>query len=94
MKPGKVLWSKERNGFWWDEMVMNTFSENDWIENFRVSRTTFIYLCNEIRTEIEKKDTVMRKACTVEKRVGVTIWFLSTGVTLEQSVIFLVFLNH
>ena len=60
-------------------MVMNTFSENDWIENFRVSRTTFIYLCNEIRTEIEKKDTVMRKACTVENRVGVTIWFLSTG---------------
>lgn len=55
IKPGKVLWSKERSGVWWDEMVMNAFSESDWIDNFRVSRTTFIYLCNKIRTEIQKK---------------------------------------
>lgn len=79
MKPGKVLWSKEWSGFWWDETVMKTFSDNDWLDNFRVSHTTFIYICNKIRSEIQKDDTVMRKACTVEKRVGVTLWFLSSG---------------
>ena len=44
MKPGKVLWSKERSGFWWDETVMKTFSDNDWLDNFRVSHTIYIHL--------------------------------------------------
>ena len=79
MKPSKVLWSKERSGIWWEETVLKAFVDKDWIENFRMSRSTFMYLCNEIREEIQKNDTVMRKACSVEKRVGISLWFLSCG---------------
>lgn len=30
--------------------------------------------------EIKKSDTVMRKSCLVEKRVGIALWFLSFGI--------------
>ena len=28
--------------------MMETFTDNDWIENFRVSKDTFLYLCMNI----------------------------------------------
>ena len=71
MKQSKLLWSKERSRVWWEETILKTFADKDWIENFCMSHSTFIYLCNEVREEIKKDDTVMRKACSVEKRVGI-----------------------
>ena len=41
-----------------------------------MSHSTFIYLRNEVREEIKKDDTVMRKA---DKRVGLALWYLSSG---------------
>lgn len=55
------------------------FMPYDWLENFRMSNATFLYICNELRSMIEKNDTNMRKAIPVEQRVALTIWFLSTG---------------
>ena len=49
-------------------------------ENFRMSNATFLYLCNELRSPIEKSDTIMRKAIPVEQRVALTLWFLSTTI--------------
>lgn len=43
-----------------------------------MSKATFQYLCSQLRTEIAKKDTRLRKAITVEHRVAVTLWCLAT----------------
>ena len=67
-----------RSGHWWNHIVMETFSNNDWMENFRVSKQTFLYLCNELRSLISRQDTRMRKAIKVEKRVAITLWCLAT----------------
>jgi len=37
-----------------------------------------LYLCSEVRSAIEREDTTMRKAITVEKRVAITLWCLAT----------------
>ena len=37
-----------------------------------------MYLCHELRNEIKKEDTIFRTAITVEKRVAITLWRLST----------------
>ena len=58
---------------------MCTFTASDWLENFRMSHATFLYVCSEIRSSVEKSDTVMRNAIPVEQRVALTLWFLSTG---------------
>ena len=49
-----------------------------WIENFRVSRETFLFICEQLRPKIAKMDTTFRKALPVEERVAVTLWFLAT----------------
>ena len=77
--PIRSIWMKERSSYWWDHVVSSTFSSHDWLENFRMSQATFLYVCNEIRPVIEKEDTVMRKAIPVEQRVALTLWFLATN---------------
>ena len=61
---------KERSSYWWDHVVNSTFSAHDWLEKFRMSQATFLYVCNEIRPVIKKEDTVMRTAIPVEQRVA------------------------
>ena len=75
----RTLWAKERSSYWWDHIVKHTFSCHDWLENFRMSEATFLFLCNELRSNIEKTDTVMRDAIAVERRVALTLWFLATN---------------
>ena len=61
--PTKSLWRKERSSYWWDHVVNNTFSAHDWLENFRMSQATFLYVCSEIRPLIEKEDTMIDENC-------------------------------
>ena len=59
--------------------MKSTFTHKDWMENFRMSQSTFAYLCDELRSSIEKKDTEMRKAIPTDMRIAMTLWFLATG---------------
>jgi len=54
----RVVWAKERSTYWWERIVNSTFTPNDWLENFRLSHNTFVYLCNELRQAIEKENTI------------------------------------
>ena len=76
----RSLWAKERSTHWWDTIVNGTFSDADWLENFRMSRQTFAYLCNELRPRLSRSDTNLRKAIAVEHRVAIAIWSLATNV--------------
>ena len=75
----RSLWVKERSTCWWEEIVGGTFTPQDWLDNFRMSHQTFLYLCNKLRSSIERTDTVMRRAVSVERRVALTLWFLATN---------------
>lgn len=77
--PAKALWSKDRSSNWWDYVVNSCSTPEDWLAEFRVSQATFVYLCDQLRSSISKSDTVMRKAVSTEKRLAITLWFLSTG---------------
>ena len=55
---------------------MEEFTESDWLENFRMGRHTFIYVCSQLRPYIKRKITIMREPKSEEKRVAVTIWCL------------------
>ena len=69
-----------RSTHWWDDIVLHTFSSQVWLENFRMSRTTFMYLCRQLSPTIRRADTVMRRSISVEKRVAITLWCLATQV--------------
>ena len=57
---------------------MQTFTAADWIANYRVSKETYLYICDKLRPIIQRQDTRMRHAITVEQRVAVTLWCLAT----------------
>ena len=58
--------------------MLKTFTERDWIENFRMSKQTIHYLCDQIRAEIFCENTNYRLAIPVEKRVAIALWCLAT----------------
>ena len=45
---------------WWDSFVNGTVVAEEWKENFRMSKSTFLKLCDELRPHITRHDTVMR----------------------------------
>ncbi len=78
--PVRSAWVKERSSYWWEKVANSTFTPPcDWLEDFRMCHATFVYLCNELRSSVEKSDTVMRRAIPVEQRVALTLWFLCTN---------------
>ena len=36
----------------WSNVALQAFTKRDWIENFRMSMTTFHYICDELRPEL------------------------------------------
>ena len=71
---------RPRSSQWWEDVVLQTFREHDWIENFRVSKDTFQYLCDQLRPVIEKQNTNMRECISLKRRVAITLWVLATTV--------------
>ena len=57
---------------------METFGPHDWVENFRMKKETFVYLCNKVRPMIFWQSTRFRQAISVERRVAITLWCLAT----------------
>uniref|UniRef100_A0A8C8R4N1 DDE Tnp4 domain-containing protein n=1 Tax=Pelusios castaneus TaxID=367368 RepID=A0A8C8R4N1_9SAUR len=48
------------------------------VQNFRMRKATFLELCSELAPALRRKDTNMRSALTVEKRVAIAVWKMAT----------------
>lgn len=74
------IWTRERSSVWWERIVLGEFSEEDWQQNFRVRKHTFDHICDQLRPRLNRRNTHMRRAIQVEKRVGVALWWLAIFV--------------
>ena len=74
----RMIWSKDRSSEWWDRVVSH-FTREEWKENFSMEPSIFRYLCNEVSTTLNRRNTVMRDAISVERRVVMTLWRLATN---------------
>ncbi|ESO85544.1 hypothetical protein LOTGIDRAFT_155030 [Lottia gigantea] len=72
------LWSRDHPDQWWKN-AYRSYDDTQFIENFRLTRLTFVGLCNLLRADIEKQDTNMRSSISVERRIGVLLWVLGTN---------------
>ena len=68
----RTLWVKKRNQNFWYETMCNYLDDDDWIENIRMSKDAFNYLCQELSPFISKEDMNFRKCIPVKVRVAVT----------------------
>ena len=66
-----------RTTVWWNGFAKGIVLEEEWKENFRMSRVNFLKLCNELRVYIERRTTIMRAPVDVERQVALTLYYLS-----------------
>ena len=66
-----------RTSLWWENVKNNLTVVEEWQENFRMSRQTFLKLCNELRPHLTKRETIMRKPLDVETQVALTLYYLA-----------------
>ena len=76
----RTIWVKHRSDQWWKDVQSGKYGEEWWRENLRMSEHTFHILCSELRPHIQKMNTVLRDAVSVERRVAVAVWKLATNV--------------
>uniref|UniRef100_A0A8C8SFE4 DDE Tnp4 domain-containing protein n=1 Tax=Pelusios castaneus TaxID=367368 RepID=A0A8C8SFE4_9SAUR len=74
----RQCWARETNTDWWDRIAMTQWDDEQWLQNFRMRKGTFLELCKELSPALRRKDTTMRPALTVEKRVAIALWKLAT----------------
>ncbi|KAM7165966.1 uncharacterized protein RBU57_007013 [Macrochelys suwanniensis] len=72
------FWARETSTEWWDHIVMQVWDDEQWVQNFRMRKATFMGLCEELAPALRCKDTRLRAALTVEKQVAIAIWKLAT----------------
>ncbi|CAN4096485.1 unnamed protein product [Withania somnifera] len=78
------LWVKNRSNAWWEQCNRPDFPEVEFKKAFRMGKTTFDFICNELESVVTKKDTMLRLAIPVRQRVAVCIWRLATGAPLRE----------
>lgn len=63
---------------WWN-VIVPSFTNAQWVENFSMSEETFNYLCIKLRPAMEVKDNTFRRYVPLMNRVAIALWKLATG---------------
>ncbi|GFR15236.1 protein ALP1-like [Trichonephila clavata] len=76
------MWTKVRWSAWWERIVLESWDDDDFKENFRVSRRTFHHICEQLTPMIRKK-FMIRRPISVKRRVAVTLVKLGSSGELR-----------
>ena len=68
----------------WEETVSQWKDDTLWLENFRLSKESFLFICRKLNDTLKRKDTRFRKSITVKKRLAICFWHLATGDDLRS----------
>ena len=74
----RSIWMKYRSTSFFTDVVAN-WGDREWKQNFRISRTTFRFLCRELAPYLSRS-SVVRESLPLELRVAVCLWRLGTNV--------------
>ena len=74
----RAIWMKPRNNSFLTDVV-KSWTDSEFKQNFRVSRTTYAFLCRELQDHLQRQ-CVVRDPLSVEQRVAISLWRLGTNV--------------
>ncbi|CAI5464413.1 unnamed protein product [Closterium sp. Yama58-4] len=77
------LWTRPRSRAWWEECIDPNYPPETFRKTFRMSRETFMELCDILGPLIVKRSTRIREAIPVDIRIGAAIWRLATAEPLH-----------
>ena len=84
-KPQKHWIRPGRKNDWWLSFKYNKVTPRDWHENFRMSRESFLVLCQQLEEHLIKRNTRFRKAVSVQEQVALTLYYLSDEGRLRKT---------
>lgn len=73
------VWKKPRLGMWFETEVMNWWEDDRWVENFRMTKTSFHKLCNLVKDKMTPKLHAVRKPIPLEARLATRLYHLASS---------------
>ncbi|XP_061586881.1 uncharacterized protein LOC133451756 [Cololabis saira] len=67
-----------RSKDWWERVVLKEFSDEEWKENFRMSRRTFDKLCGLMSCVLKPEDVTVRAPVPLQMRVAIVLYKLAS----------------
>lgn len=74
-----MTWVNPRSQDWW-QLIQTSWTDRDWLKNFRMRRDTFRTLCNILEPYLSRQHTRYRRPHSVEIRVAICLWRLATNL--------------
>ena len=78
----RSVWSLKKNGEWWS-LIVPSMNARQFKENFRVERSTFSKLVQQLDPYLRREDTILRPAIPVDKRVACALYALGSTSELR-----------
>ena len=73
-----------RANIWWENFINDKVVDDEWKENFRLSKPNFMKLCDQVRPYIEKETTRFRKSLSVETQVAITLYYIADEGRMQK----------
>lgn len=74
----RAAWMRQRRQDWWDRIVATNFNDNDWRENFRMSRHNFCLLVAAVAPFVSPCENYVRAPVPLGKRVATALYKLAS----------------
>ena len=74
----RSIWMRRQSQEWWDRDVAG-YTEQEFFQNFRMSRNTFHHICQHLSPRLSTGDTSFRRSISLRKRVGLGLYWVATG---------------
>ncbi|CAF3863201.1 unnamed protein product [Rotaria sordida] len=78
----RTIWSYSKSGYWWSNIVP-MMNDKQFKNNFRIQRSTFKEILHQVGPYLKKKDTVLRPAIPVDKRLACALYLLGSTCELR-----------
>ena len=75
----ETIWENQRSREWWTDIVKGTFSDNQWMENFRITKATYEILCDDLRPSFPDQARSIREPLQLDHRVAIAVYWMASS---------------
>lgn len=75
----RSVWAVERSSHWWSRVVLQTYTDRQWVEDFRMTKETFFWLSRQLKPFVQKKRSRFREPISAVHRTAIAVYQLATG---------------
>nr|XP_025039017.1 uncharacterized protein LOC112545340 [Pelodiscus sinensis] len=68
---------RDTNSDWWDQIIMEHWDDQQWLQNFHMWKDTFMELCEWLTSALTQWDTHMQPAIPLQEQITIAIWKLT-----------------